>query len=120
MSDLISRSAAISEIEDWMDDDSGDEFDRGYDFAMKRAIRILKKIPAVDAVPVAHARWTEDRECTRCGCTAEYTEYATERYDYDWDENLVPCGIEYHRTYHTTDYCPTCGARMDGEEHAAD
>ena len=77
------------------------------------ALALIERLEA--AVPVEHARWTEDGECTRCGCTAEYTEYVTERYDYDWDENLVPCGIEYHRTYHTTDYYPNCGARMDGE-----
>lgn len=69
--------------------------------------------PEINAVPVVHARWTDDGVCTHCKCTAQYTEYTTEKFDYDWNENLVPCGVEIYRTYHTTDYCPTCGARMD-------
>lgn len=91
----------------WVIDGSDDE--GGY-------CGLIQKAAALDVEPVVHARWTDDGECTRCGCTAEYTEYATERYDYDWDENLVPCGIEYQRSYHETDYCPNCGARMDGDE----
>lgn len=56
MSDLISRSAAISELADLMDNDGGDEFDRGHDFAMKRAIRVINRLPAVNAAPVVRCR----------------------------------------------------------------
>lgn len=54
--DLISRSAVLNSIEDWMDDGTGDEFDRGYDFAMRRAMRIIRNAPAVDAVPVVRCK----------------------------------------------------------------
>lgn len=45
--------------------------------------------PKVDAVPVRHARWTVDGECSLCG-----------KFD-DKD----PFGSEY---------CPNCWAKMDG------
>lgn len=56
MSDLIDRSAVLNSIEDWMDDGTGDEFDRGYDFAMRRAMRIIRNANAVDAVPVIRCK----------------------------------------------------------------
>lgn len=64
--DLISRSAAIADLVEWMDDDTGDEFDRGYDFAMKRAIRRLRSAPDVDAVPVVRCgdcKWRGGYHC---------------------------------------------------------
>ena len=106
MTDLISRSAAIADLVEWMDDDTGDEFDRGYDFAMKRAIRRLRSAPDVDAVPVVHARWIYSGDmdsdgnsqgyCSRCG--------AGDKHRADL-KNLVP-------------YCWKCGARMDGDANA--
>lgn len=66
MSDLISRSAAIADLVEWMDDDTGDEFDRGYDFAMKRAIRRLRSAPDVDAVPVIRCKDCKHRGGYKC------------------------------------------------------
>lgn len=56
MSNLIDRSAVLNSIEDWMDDGTGDEFDRGYDIAMRRAMRIIRNAHAVDAVPVIRCK----------------------------------------------------------------
>lgn len=59
------------------------------------AMHILDSIPAADVVEVVHARWetipgTKSRKhCTNCDFS----------------------GPEYIKFY---DYCPTCGARMDG------
>lgn len=64
----------------------------------------IKDLPAVDAVPVVHGRWSEKRWIT----------------DDDW-------GVINHRAIvcsackgeiadgEQTRYCPNCGARMDGE-----
>jgi len=118
MSDLISRSAAREVIRKAaryvvVIPETG----RGYEGAVliDEIMHGFDNLSSIDAVPVVHARWTDDGICTHCGCTAGYTDYVEERFDYDWNENLVSCGYEVHRTYNTTDYCPTCGARMDGD-----
>lgn len=64
------------------------------------ANRILDSLPIVDVEPVCHAKWIEDLEIS-----------------YDGSCN----GIGYHCsncsdwTYETSNYCPNCGATMDGE-----
>lgn len=60
---------------------------------------------AIDAVPVVHGHWTKecltdtDRQCSVCG-----------GFVFGW-HHLAEC---------TYKYCPWCGAKMDGEENAAD
>lgn len=57
--------------------------------------RVLMQAPEVDAVPVVHGRWIpakyttrENEDCSNCG----YSTYYGNGYD----------------------YCPNCGAKMDG------
>lgn len=93
---LISRAAAIS----WFFRPySNEEYYSNLDVE-----RALKAIPAVDAVPVVHGRWSEKRWMT----------------DDDW-------GVINHRAIvcsackgeiadgEQTRYCPNCGAKMDSE-----
>jgi membrane protease subunit (stomatin/prohibitin family) len=61
--------------------------------------------PAVDAVEVRHGEWDDSsvafyRKCSECGCCVE------------WDKQPFLFGNgEYN-------YCPNCGAKMDGKaEH---
>ena len=69
----------------------------------KAAYLVVMDAPAADVVPVRHGRWEEQ--------------------DYDWSEawKCSACGeewcFEYDPTEPTTrvNYCPNCGARMDGE-----
>ena len=88
MADLISRAAAIRALAS----SDGDYFD---------ALDRFKKIPAVDAVPVVHARWqgvspfVDTEECSNC------------RYNIQSEELETP-------------YCPWCGAIMDGERRNDD
>ena len=49
----------------------------------------------VDAVPVVHGRWGENGDCSECGFQP-------------W----------YERDIHTLSYCPSCGAKMDGDQEA--
>lgn len=54
------------------------------------------KAPAADAAPVVHGWWNADETCSVCG------EKSTEGLDaVKWD-------------YWLPDYCPHCGAMMDG------
>lgn len=64
----------------------------------------LLGLPSADVVPVVHGLWDDSGRytfpngntavrCTICGCELEESEY----HMYDWN------------------YCPICGARMDGD-----
>ena len=67
-------------------------------------LRDLDAIPAADVVPVKHGAWDDKKvgfylKCSECGCCVRsfvgvvFLDYAQE-----WN------------------YCPNCGARMDGGE----
>ena len=69
----------------------------------EKAAQMLEKLPAADVAPVVHGRWDDSGRytfpsgstavrCTNCGCALTESEYRL----YDWN------------------YCPICGAKMDG------
>ena len=62
------------------------------------AERVEKDIPAADVEPVRHGKWVKKVGilwCSECDNTAT---------------------IDSEREYVETNYCPHCGAKMDGEE----
>lgn len=63
----------------------------------------IKALPAADVVPVVHGRWDESKEhfYLNNGCK-EWTNFYCSECD---APNNSP-----------TDYCPNCGAKMDGAE----
>lgn len=63
----------------------------------------IDSIPAADVAPVVHGWWNADEICSLCG------EKSTEGLDATkWD-------------YWLPNYCPHCGAKMDGgADHEAD
>ena len=88
-------------------------------------VNILNQFPVADVAPVRHGRWIEHEEtqedayrhhkCSECNVNAPFDYKMRE----DWDEGmdgewyslgLVDDGINEH----LTDYCPNCGAKMDG------
>ena len=88
MSDLISRSALI-------------EFARNH-FGGEIDCNDIARFPTIDAVPVVHARWEENRmyyRCTACGT--------------DFDDDIV---FIHPGEFHLPNYCPECGAKMDAKE----
>jgi len=116
VNDLISRAAAIDAIvsvtafpdadyiknlcqnpansEDWL----GGVCD---------AINAVEDVNAVDAVPVRHGRWINYPECLR--------------YESAYCEEDIVCS-ECHSVWNIIDndadrfdYCPACGAKMDGD-----
>ena len=67
----------------------------------KRAIKKIPKGIIVDVAPVRHGRWEKQSglySCSECGMTCPYDVQAD--------------AIEYW----ACNYCPNCGAKMDGGE----
>ena len=69
----------------------------------QRIFDIISEIPAADVAPVVHGRWDDSGRytfpsgatavrCTNCGCALTESEYRLN----NWN------------------YCPVCGAKMDG------
>lgn len=64
------------------------------------AVRAINEAPAVDAVEVVHGRW-ENAVCGSCGFDLRcLTDGENDLEQWVWDEGF--------------DYCPNCGAKMDG------
>ena len=106
--DLISRKAMLEEIDEreriarkYAPDIQDDELRP----TLKSIREFVRNRPAVDAKPVRHAQW----KATNCRGTLCDTYVCSEC------GNMVTQaeGYTYSCTYN---YCPHCGARMDGEE----
>ena len=97
VNDLISRAAAIAQIKEnychWCD-----HIDLCQSCETQDCIATIEQqVPAVDAVPVVHGRWTTER---------------TLKHDGEWY-----CSVcEYEPiVFIVSNYCPNCGAIMDGD-----
>ena len=100
MNNLINRKAAIDIMQA-----EGDVAQGTSRAVFYRAARMLELLPAMDAEPVRHAWWKAANRrgtlcdtyvCSKCG-------------------NMVMQAEGY--TYSCTcNYCPNCGANMDGEK----
>jgi len=78
--------------------DGAGEFDHEIhiaDEAFADAIRIIESLEPADVAPVIHGRWVNG-SCGKCGKHAPYYLMSS--------------------TYYEGDFCPNCGAKMDGEE----
>ena len=91
MAEYIDKTQAIIEM---MDND----VDHAQGIDGREVVQILEDIPAADVVPVIHGRWIPYRcdmyECSVC-----------QRIHTSFDSGECDA-----------DYCPHCGAKMDGEE----
>ena len=92
MAEYIEREAAIKKIRE--------EGVRGEGYADSEreddVVNMLEAIPAADVATVVHGRWYWAEDC-HCKCSV-CGQYATVK-----------------RVVIKTNYCPNCGARMDGE-----
>ena len=108
--DLISRSAAIAQIERRKSLLVGDKT-----VPVDAFIKFLKNRPTVDAEPIRHGRWVWNNDamdwnigawvCSECGGRNENIHAA------------MPGTVKAFSTnpyiYAGTKFCPTCGAKMD-------
>jgi hypothetical protein len=105
--EYIERDRIVKFIENGLNDpDKTKAF--GHD-----AVEILAEIhlaPAADVAPVVHGEWmpTPDGinpvKCRRCGTVAPYRMESNSNHDI----GLYP---------YKSNYCPHCGAKMDGGKH---
>lgn len=123
-SDLISREAAIAEIEDYIEEYSEVDENGLHNLkwcAMEEAKDILERLHAVDAALVVHGRWEyKDRH------RISYRRYTgfddmgkmhtiTVREEFEGKEPYCSeCGAQAGESFQ--DYCPNCGAKMDEEK----
>lgn len=89
MSDLISREAALKKIVEYFrnTDPKGEE-----QFGVLKCSRLIRTAPAVDAEPVRHGQWSGN----------------------SLDFSCSVCGVYQNIYTGRTNYCPNCGAKMDG------
>lgn len=111
MADLISRATAIKKFAEKREVWYGNgPLPSNESLMWQAAMSITEELPAVDAVPVVHGRWTERHVDYASDCAIDEVQTA----------KCSVCGL-YHTTpylYSFTDYkfCPHCGAKMDGKE----
>ena len=110
--DVIDRKALLKTLDRYINPMPDKE---GYHFlcGLSTAITEIEDAHTVDAVEVVHGRW-EDGICSNCKKEALSTSWDEPIYDYDWEENLRYSYTETHTEHILTDYCPNCGAKMDG------
>lgn len=114
MAEYIEREAAINQIKEYASDVygidlddanqfSGDSLAENYCEGLYEATELIDDMPAADVAPVVHGRWDDSGRymfpgggtavrCTECGCALTVSEYRLN----NWN------------------YCPNCGAKMDG------
>ena len=102
MSDYISREAALADFEQCNRKNST--------WTPQRVKTLLMRIPSADAVPVRYGRW----ECVYDDSTGE-TDITCSHCKNTRTVNGCFVSTDGKSCYFEDDYCPSCGARMDGE-----
>lgn len=91
MGDLISRSALIKKMQE-LKSHMVPEEDGRHAVSIEKVIDFIGACPTVEAEPVAHGKWNG--------------------VDHDMFFECSICG--YLTDYMLTNFCPHCGAKMDG------
>ena len=104
MAEYIKLEDAI-EVFEWTDADVCEDFGDGCNFGFSREVvrDELKRVHVADVVPVRHARWVD-----RYG-----GKYINSLYECSLCEGEALYGDEC-LTQKLSDFCPHCGAMMDG------
>lgn len=80
----------------FIEDSDLTKWDGGCWIRYKLFENVLEKTETADVQPVVHGKWVNDIQCSNCGWYMED------------DVTISPMMVFF-------DYCPHCGAKMDGE-----
>lgn len=69
-------------------------------------VKILNQFPVADVAPVRHGRWISLTDCSNAGV------YCSVCHKKVYKEDYAICN---RKNKLRSDYCPNCGAKMDGE-----
>ena len=69
-------------------------------------VKILNQFPVADVAPVRHGRWISLTDCSNAGV------YCSVCHKKVYKEDYAICN---RKNKLRSDYCPHCGAKMDGE-----
>lgn len=101
MSDYIDRQAAIERLQRVKPLNGEDGSKDRYRFLQwMSCVEAIRETPAADVAPARRGRWEVFYAEELCGCRHAY----------------YVCSNCFNSGDDEFDYCPNCGARMDGEE----
>lgn len=80
-------------------------YTEGWNDCMMRVKSMVSKAPLADVTPVVHGRWIKDND------SFQTDDYYCCYFDYTCSE----CGEIVNDRYKLPNYCPDCGAKMDGK-----
>ena len=98
MAEYIEKTQLIEKLKHRVSTDDDSKFATGFIKGTNEALGIIEEwiasIPAADVAPVVHGRWVYGCQCSVCG------------------DRHGPYNSR-HKPYYN--FCPNCGAKMDGE-----
>ena len=98
MTDYISREAALEDFESC---NAGNPC-----WTPQRVKTLLLRQPAADVAEVVHGRWIDGAEDFTCG-------------NHNAECSICRCYVSWDGCDEDFNYCPNCGAKMDGGEDRA-
>ena len=111
MTEYITKEQAISVVKEAIANiaNSDSETVNLADLEIETQMTITDYTDAADVAPVVHARWETPMaliQCSHCG-------FGMFPDGYYFDHGVC---VHANESWFRPDYCPQCGARMDGEE----
>lgn len=104
MTEYIDRKALCKILENWRDAYADVDDEQGWGL-LEDVIYEVDAQTAADVAPVVHGRW-DGNTCTACKLP--------------WNYQMVQDADDWGYFDPMPDYCPNCGARMDGDDDALD
>lgn len=109
MGEYIEREALQAALQRKKAGAANGRYTDGWNDCLMRCKSVVSCFPAADVAPVRHGRWDDSGRytfpsgalavrCTNCGCALTESEYRL----YNWN------------------YCPVCGAKIEGETEGSD
>lgn len=112
--DLISRYELLAKLKEWYNEskqreEANYEWETFESSGIESAMLCVESFPAIDAEPVRHGEWIYDPNATDWGIGGYVCSECHTR------NNNLPCKeIKNPLRFAGSNFCPHCGARMDG------